>query len=42
LHTLAVLEGVLQAAVSEKSIVIADRCERPVSLTEEEAKDLLA
>jgi predicted dehydrogenase len=42
LHTLAVLEGVLQAAVSGKSIVIADRCERPASLTEEEAKDLLA
>ncbi len=42
LHTLAVLEGILQSAISEKSVVIADRCERPTILEEEEARDLLA
>jgi predicted dehydrogenase len=42
LHTLAVLEGVLQAAASEKSVDIADLCERPAYFGEEEAKGLLA
>ena len=38
----ALSAGVLQAAASEKSVDIADLCERPAYFGEEEAKGLLA
>jgi hypothetical protein len=40
LHTLAVLEGILESAASEKPVVIADRCERPAIFEEDEATEL--
>jgi predicted dehydrogenase len=42
LHALAVLEGILRSGAGEKSVLIADRCERPAIFEENEATELLA
>ncbi|WP_080671378.1 Gfo/Idh/MocA family protein [Agrobacterium tumefaciens] len=42
LHTLAVLEGILQSATEEKPVIINETCERPALLSQAEARELLA
>jgi len=42
LHVLAIMEGILNAAVARKTITIAATCERPAALSDEEGAGLLA
>jgi predicted dehydrogenase len=41
LHVLAIMEGVLDAALKRRRIDIAEGCERPAALAETEARELL-
>jgi predicted dehydrogenase len=41
LHVLAVMEGILNAAISRKTVTIAASCERPAALSSEEGESLL-
>ncbi|MBC2806756.1 Gfo/Idh/MocA family oxidoreductase [Rhizobium ruizarguesonis] len=41
LHTLAVLEGILQSATEERPVIIQESCERPALLRQSEAFELL-
>ncbi|MGO8070724.1 hypothetical protein AB9E28_35270, partial [Rhizobium leguminosarum] len=41
LHTLAVLEGILQSATEERPVVIQESCERHALLRQSEAFELL-
>ena len=42
LHVLAIMAGILEAASEGRPVIIAQSCERPALLGEEEAKGLLS